>query len=148
MKCSLSITGCAAEADKCRFQSEYLVSLMFWFSSCDPNVSLLHIFFLMSCSVLESDPEFGFEQAKRQLEGSKVFLFSLSLSDFHVSFSFLFKGPILLEMTVAYLFRLESTSSWRARYRLSILFMALTKLQRYSPVLKNVSSFKTKFQDP
>lgn len=28
-----------------------------------------HISVLLSCSVLESDPEFGFEEAKRQLEG-------------------------------------------------------------------------------
>ena len=43
----------------------------------DPNFCLTFSFFvLMLCSVLESDPEFGFEQAKRQLEGiSLLFLF-------------------------------------------------------------------------
>lgn len=30
---------------------------------------------VLSCSVLESDPEFGFEEAKRQLEGLFIFYF-------------------------------------------------------------------------
>lgn len=44
----------------------------------DPNTRLTFAHFvLMSCSVLESDPEFGFEQAKQQLEGIQIFLFSI-----------------------------------------------------------------------
>ncbi len=39
-------------------------------------------FVLMSFSVLESDPEFGFEQAKRQLEGISLFFLFLFFPPF------------------------------------------------------------------
>lgn len=47
-------------------------------------VSLLHIFLIMLHSVLESDPEFGFEEAKQQLEG----IYFVFLSHFSTIFTF------------------------------------------------------------
>lgn len=38
-------------------------------SSISYEPSHFAYFCVLSCSVLESDPEFGFEEAKRQLEG-------------------------------------------------------------------------------
>lgn len=55
--------------------------LFLCFSNCGSDIlpynCTVAYFVLMSCSVLESDPEFGFEEAKRQLEGIRVTLLKL-----------------------------------------------------------------------
>lgn len=48
------------------------------------NRLTLHISVLLSRSVLESDPEFGFEEAKRQLEGIQVSLHPIVFTQFDV----------------------------------------------------------------
>lgn len=81
-----------------------------------------HISVLLSCSVLESDPEFGFEEAKRQLEGIQgslhLFVFtSMSFSGItFVAFCLPAERPWLV----------DSYDQWLERLKVSLFFCSFS----------------------